>query len=874
MAEPEKKIDDLGFEASALEALEKNLEKVLSELSGDESFEKIKSEFEKLHRALQKSHENEKRLIKKCRELNAEIVNNAAKVQTALKLSQEDQNAISTLKNEVKRAWEMVDQSRDKELRAKETIQKLKAEIQNLTRLVDKGAGLTIGQENTLNELQREKDDLSQKNGQALSRIQELENRNAQLLNQMEEHENELRQRDDIVKDLKEDIRSKKQEKDRDTRRKERIDRELIDLKTQLEKQEDENEDVQKALVEFEEKNKKLQQKSDEAVGAMEKSLRDYDNLYQKAHKLTKSLDEQMQRNEALVSHNNGLEEVIKSLQRDVSRGQQEVLRFRRKLDNELKKEQHLENKLGEEKTAQVVMKTEVTTMQRELDTFKRDTTMAQKKIEAMHREKDIHQKELLKEGEKVKSAGEQVKVAERTMAALEADIQRYKQEAAKQRKIIYDLEKDRQKSTQEVSSVQSQLQAAVEESQLRDVQMSELQKQLTDGEARLKQQQQMYEAVRSDRNLYSKNLVEAQDEIAELKRKFKIMNHQIEQLKEEIGNKDMALVRVHFEHQKVEKKREQQKNEISKLKKLLKDSESTIHKQDAELGKLTQLISGMDEDALQQRKEYDTVVNERDVLGTQLIRRNDELALLYEKQKIIESTLQKGEAQYRDRLQDIRILKLKIGDLKRELDIATKDGKQARERMGEIYHLQRELLQERTKVKALSEELENPMNVHRWRKLEGSDPATYEMVQKIQTLQKRLIAKTEDCVEKDLLIKEKEKMYVELKNILARQPGPEVAEQLSAYQQALRDKDSKLKALTAEFNVDKTEIQEHKFEAQRLAKALQDMKAKYYALKRRIQLDADRHQDSRIQSQLATQKNEAMTSVPRFTGGGFNLNS
>ena len=47
-----------------------------------------------------------------------------------------------------------------------------------------------------------------------------------------------------------------------------------------------------------------------------------------------------------------------------------------------------------------------------------------------------------------------------------------------------------------------------------------------------------------------------------------------------------------------------------------------------------------------------------------------------------------------------------------------------------EVYHCQRELLQEKTKVKALSEELENPMNVHRWRKLEGSDPATYEMIQ------------------------------------------------------------------------------------------------------------------------------------------------
>ena len=62
-----------------------------------------------------------------------------------------------------------------------------------------------------------------------------------------------------------------------------------------------------------------------------------------------------------------------------------------------------------------------------------------------------------------------------------------------------------------------------------------------------------------------------------------------------------------------------------------------------------------------------------------------------------------------------------------------------------ELFHVQRELLRERTRCKALEEELENPMNIHRWRKLEGSDPSTYEMIQKIQTLQRRLISKTEE---------------------------------------------------------------------------------------------------------------------------------
>ena len=72
-----------------MDSLERDFQEVLAELVGDKSLERFRQEYEKLHRALKKSHESEKRLIKKCRELNAEIVSNAAKVQTALKLSQD-----------------------------------------------------------------------------------------------------------------------------------------------------------------------------------------------------------------------------------------------------------------------------------------------------------------------------------------------------------------------------------------------------------------------------------------------------------------------------------------------------------------------------------------------------------------------------------------------------------------------------------------------------------------------------------------------------------------------------------------------------------------------------------------------------------------
>lgn len=67
-------------------------------------------------------------------------------------------------------------------------------------------------------------------------------------------------------------------------------------------------------------------------------------------------------------------------------------------------------------------------------------------------------------------------------------------------------------------------------------------------------------------------------------------------------------------------------------------------------------------------------VVAERDILGTQLIRRNDESALLYEKIKIQQTTLAKGETAFRERMNDIKLLACKKNDLKRELRILMKE--------------------------------------------------------------------------------------------------------------------------------------------------------------------------------------------------------
>ncbi len=60
-------------------------------------------------------------------------------------------------------------------------------------------------------------------------------------------------------------------------------------------------------------------------------------------------------------------------------------------------------------------------------------------------------------------------------------------------------------------------------------------------------------------------------------------------------------------------------------------------------------------------------------------------------------------------------------------------------------YSLEKQLVEEKLRVKVMSDELENPMNQDRFRNLDGSDPDSYEMTAKIKNLQRRLIAKTEE---------------------------------------------------------------------------------------------------------------------------------
>ncbi|GAB5578766.1 cilia- and flagella-associated protein 58 isoform X3 [Prionailurus iriomotensis] len=866
----EEKSEKLVLEETAFEEIERDFQEVLNELSGDKSLEKFRIEYEKLHAVMKKSYDNEKRLMAKCRELNAEIVVNSAKVATALKLSQDDQTTIASLKKEIEKAWKMVDSAYDKEQKAKETILALKEEIVNLTKLVEQGSGLSLDQDSNIRDLLKFKEEVIKERDQLLSEVVKLRESLAQTTEQQQETERCREEAEQTISQFRQEIQQRQNEASRESRKKEKLEKELRQIQTDMDTRQTEIRALQQYVQKSKEELQKLEQQLKEQKILNERAAKELEQFQMRNSKLQQENEQHSLVCEQLSQENQQKALELKAKEEEVHQMRLDIGKLNKIREQIHKKLHQIEDQKSEVEQHKETLKNQILGLEREVEASKKQAELDKKAMDELLRERDILNKNMLKAIHATQKQIDLVKLHEQSKRNLEEEIQNYKDEAQKQRKIIFQLEKERDRYINEASDLTQKVLMNMEDIKIREMQIFDYRKKIAESETKLKQQQNLYEAVRSDRNLYSKNLVEAQDEITEMKRKLKIMTHQVDQLKEEISAKESALVKLHLEQQRIEKEKETLKAELQKLRQQALETKHFIEKQEVEERKLLRIIAEADGERLRQKKELDQVISERDILGSQLVRRNDELALLYEKIKIQQSVLNKGESQYNQKVEDMRILKLEIKKLRREKGILARSVANVDElRAGVFSHAKRILEGEDAMPSPGGGTGEPHERAQMEEASDASDPSTYELIQKIHTLQKRLISKTEEVVEKELLLQglEKEKLYVELKHILARQPGPEAAEQLQIYRHTLREKTKQLKVLSSELNMYESQSQEYKYEIEKLTNELMNLKKKYLAQKRK-----EYTQKNKDRISMDNTLSMAKPTGPRFTGGGFPL--
>ncbi|XP_076607181.1 cilia- and flagella-associated protein 58 [Chaetodon auriga] len=838
---------------------------VLNELVGDKSMEKVRVEYEKLIHALKKSRENEKRLMSKCRELNAEIVSTSTKVAAALKLSQEDETAITSLKRELDKAWKMVDAAHDKEKRDKETIRTLKEEVANLIKMAEQQAGFTMDQEQS--EQLKMNAELAKERDQLLTKVEDLREKLKKATKTQQEIEAQRDAALENISRLQQELQVQQNEISREMRLKEKLDKEVKQLHVDMEAKMGDIKALNQQAQRAKEEQQRLEQQLKELKILYERSTKDLEQMQVKNTKLQQECEQLSSVKEHLSLEKQQNANELKMREEEVNQMRQEIAKQTKMREAIQKKFHQIEDQKADVDVQRETLKAQIAGLEKDLESSQKQVEADRKAIEELIRERDILNKNMIKAAQSTEKQQNLVKLLEQDKKTLEHEINGYRQEAQKQRKIIQQLEKERDRYINETSNLMQKVQQKMSEVEVREREIFDWRKKVTEAECKLKQQENLLESVVSERNLYSKNLIEAQEEITEMKTKMKTMNNQVTRLRDEITGKELALAKDQQEHKRFEKDNEALKGELQVMKLQLEETKQRVDSQKAEQEKLQKVIADADTDQIQQKKQLEQVIRERDNLGKQLLRRNDERALLYEKIRIQQSILSKGDFHYNQRIEDIRLLTLEIKRLRRKKSILDKTVPNTEDLRRELFHLQRELLRERTRNSVLEEQLK-PLNIHRWRRLEGSDPGKYELIQKIQSLQKRLIAKTQELEERELLLQEKEKLYVELKYVLARQPGPEAAEQLQQCQWTIRERTKKLKVLMAELRMVDSKMSEYKSENQRLANELTSIKKKYLSQKK---LHSEQKTKTKVEQ---LEPLPQLSSKPHFTGGGFRIDN
>jgi chromosome segregation ATPase len=835
-----------------LDKVIKNSIKEISNISDDsdttnkEYIEKLKTAYSKLYKILTNSRNNELYLIKRCHELTTDIVANATKVQSAIQMTYESRKSAILMKTELEKAWKLLEISNQNEAIAQDALLQIKSDYTLVRRLAveagvptesftNEGDNEEKKLDSNLDTVLKEKYEVERKLTSSNNKILELENTQKDLKKKIEQLLCNIDDQRTTMMDMKEQYITLQSKYNRLERNRVEDSQKLQNLQSTVEKKDKEIDEARHEMENYKEKENDYEQKLKDEKYAHDLTNKEKDEMEQSLINANQEIEEHIITYTKITTEKQNLKNELKNIEEEYQKVKEDNKNLNKTKDTIQKKyKQSEELKLENEKQI-ALLKTINGNVLHEVDNLKKEISGLKKQNEDLLRERDLINKSYIKSLKAIQRQTNLVKLGEQTKKNLEFEIIKCQEEAAKMRKIIYSLEKERNLKVVEISHIKEMQESKEEELKINNLQLLDSNKKIIETEKKLCEQQKLYESVRADRNIYSKNLIEAQDEVQDLKQKYNILNHQLEQLKEEVSIKEHAIVTSHFEISRLEKEKDNLKFQISRIQQLYEKSQEMAQSQILEQNQLRRVIIEADKEKMKQRKELENLVQQRDFLDNFQKKLNDEIVLLYEKLKIQSSALSKGEMQYQDRIEDIRVLKLEIKKLRSEKALLQTETRNIAKLKAEVFYLQKEYLRETTKVKVLEEELESPMNVHRWRKLAAADPTSFELITKTQTLQKRLIAKTEEVVEKELLLQQTKKLYEEVKEMLRRAPGPEVLMNLRKFKEALRYKTREAKALASELNMYHSQINEYKLEIERLNKEIQDLKKKFYSKIQRL---------------------------------------
>ena len=713
------------------------------------------------------------------------------------------------------------------QIQAKEDIQKLKEEKNEFTISEKQEPEIDEG---VLQELRISNEQLSSELNEAKIKL----NENNKELYQMKKEYNALVKLKNELNTAKVELENKRAE-------------EASLFKTDLETKDNEIKHVkelsEKRKKDFDEKEREFNQ----AKTDLDKKLSDLDAIRKKIDNLNAEYRKLGVENENLLKRidriNNEKKVIIErehesnDLLKKTTEDRDKIQKLADQNENTIKEKiRYIDNvnKRIEEKNLEITrQKGDIAILTKNLAGCKKEIDERQLEIEkelrSIEKTEGILKKKIEENEKKDKEYNEMNESYKKAMSNLDKN----KKELNELEKIYRELERARNKSTEENTKLKNKIDHLLEDIRLGDNRVQELQKKVAEYEKKMKMQREVYDAVRRDKNLYFKNLIETQDDLVERQNLLQFNKKEIENLKSDLKKKDDYIVDIKGKNSKFEKSLKIKEIDNNKVSKELEAKTKMCQAQEKEMEKLKINVEETAKNYSKLENEYKKTIIDRDNLSSQLIRRNDEVSILHEKIMILTTDMNKLEKKIQEKEDNINNTGRAIQNLTRELKIKQKFKEKAESYSRELINLNKELLREKNLNKALTEEVEASEKLfHRWRKLEGIDPDSLELHYKIGLLQKRLIGKTEECVEKEITIQDLTKELANCKKLANKKPLFEIEESIKKYKAELSKQYERMKAIINELNTYKSQVEEYKSDNNRVKKENIDLQNKYHELK------------------------------------------
>nr|DAA06421.1 TPA_inf: occludin-related Y protein [Drosophila grimshawi] len=530
------------------------------------------------------------------------------------------------------------------------------------------------------------------------------------------------------------------------------------------------------------------------------------------------SLNKAMRKHEddvsELTKNQRNNDEIIKHLRLIEKEKSTEVIQLTSKLKKSVDDQNNASSRLFKINRKVVILNNEIMQHKNNINSLEKEVLNASGRAEDMRRIKDSLQKErdslrseIIKLNNFIADLRHDLTLKTNIISSLNLDLNKLNIRLDEAYILKSKAEKERDEMAQEMETLYERIENYQDQLILKYNQLSDLTEKLSDKRRELHKFKKQLEALHSEKTTLQRSLLNTTQD----RDNFRILQaetgHQTQQLTTEIGANEVKInsLNLKIEHlnNNIKELQSELKNKQNLVESLRKDLREIREKSEM----LAKAISNDEFRFIKMGHELDEMRKERNLVGLQMVRRNDEIVVIKEKLQISHNALDNGTTQYNQRIEDIRLLKKEISILYTERECLKNAIKSTANMRKEIVRLQRALNQERIRIRALTEDAKTPTGVHRWRILKGEDPKKFELLEKLQVLQKRTLKQSIENSNIKSRLAETEKANEGLKRMLSHMPTVEVKHKLVVQQRINRQMAKKLKAMAAERSLDEVEL-------------------------------------------------------------------